>query len=187
MKKKILVGLFMIIFVVVALVGIAMNVSMTMTIEHRLKIPIDKAWVLWNDPNIIQKWWGPDGYSAPVVKNDPRVGGKILLSMRGPDGKDIFNVGEYTEVRVHELLISKLSFADNAGNPVPAKYYELPGKWPDEIVVRVHFEEFDAKETVIQVTEEGLPMIMYVFAKMGWKQQFRKMEKFLTTPLVMGM
>jgi hypothetical protein len=54
----------------------------------------------------------------------------------------------------------------------------VPGKWPDEVSMIFEFKEVDGK-TQVTLKEIGIPLIMKMLAKMGWEQQFDKMEALL--------
>jgi uncharacterized protein YndB with AHSA1/START domain len=126
----------------------------------------------------MKKWWSPTGFTAPVIKNDFRVDGTFLFSMRDSNGKTSWNTGKYTEIVPRKKIVSVMSFSDENGKIVPASQYGVPGKWPEEILVTVEFEKF-AGSTYVIVKETGIPLIMYVFAKMGWDQQFEKFDRLL--------
>lgn len=181
MIKKILIALGVVVAVVAIIIGVSLKTRTTIHVEHTLNAPAEKVWRMWNDPEIIVKWWGPMNYSCPVAKNDPSVGGKYFLGMKAPDGTVNYNVGTYTEVVPMKKMVSKLAFADESGNQVPASKYGIPGNWPDEVQVTIEFEEADGK-TLVKITEEGIPSIMKIFAKMGWDQQFEKFDALIAAP-----
>jgi len=179
MNKK---TLFLILLVIVAALGILFYALQKMTfiisMEHTFDAPVEKVWTVWNEEESIKKWWSPKGYSAPVIKNDFREGGKYLFSMQAPDGRITWNSGAYTQIIQYEKIVSTMSFSDENGNAIPAEKVGLPGEWPYLILVTVDFKVIDGK-THVTVTETGIPGIMYVFTKLGWEQQFDKMEVLL--------
>ncbi len=178
MIKKIAIGIAIFFVVLVAASQILGQMSSTVVIEHTLNAPVAKVWQMWNDPETIKKWWGPGPYTCPVAQNDLRVGGGYLLSMQDPKGKVIFNVGKYIEIVDNKKIVSLMAFADDKGNPVPAETYGIPGKWPDAIKVSVEFTE-QGERTHVRIEETGIPTIMYLFAKLGWSQQFEKFDALL--------
>lgn len=163
---------------VTAFVLIARKTSATVHVERILPAPVEKIWKLWNDPESMKQWWGPKDYSAPVIKNDFRVGGSFLLSMRSPQGEIFWNTGTYKEIVTNKKIVSSLSFSDENGKAVPGSEVPVPGEWPDEITVTVAFSEADGK-TRVAISEAGIPLIMKLFAGMGWQQQFDKFEALL--------
>mgnify|MGYP001614693913 CR=1 FL=1 len=55
-------------------------------IERVFDAPVEKVWQAWTDPKMVAKWWGPEGFTAPSIKIDLRVGGKYTYAMQGPKG-----------------------------------------------------------------------------------------------------
>lgn len=108
--------------------------------EHTLNAPVDKVWALWNDPEAMKKWWSPKDFTAPVVKNDFRVGDTFLLSMKSPKNEMFWNTGTYRNI-------------------IPGSEVKAPGQWPDEVTVRVTFNEEGGK-THVSVQETGIPLII---------------------------
>jgi len=54
-----------------------------------LDAPIDLVWEVWTDPEHIQLWWGPDGFTNTIQKMEIKKGGEWSLIMKSPDG-DIY-------------------------------------------------------------------------------------------------
>jgi uncharacterized protein YndB with AHSA1/START domain len=50
------------------------------------------------DPDLLAKWWGPEGFTAPSIELDVRVGGQYRIAMRPPDGDVFYLSGEFVEV-----------------------------------------------------------------------------------------
>src|SRR5271165_2670078 len=50
----------------------AWNFHTTVRMERTFNASVADVWRVWNDADSIQKWWGPKGYSALVVRNDVR-------------------------------------------------------------------------------------------------------------------
>jgi len=50
------------------------------------------------DRGQLAKWWGPNGFSAPSIELDLRVGGRYRITMQPPEG-DVFHLaGEFVAV-----------------------------------------------------------------------------------------
>ncbi|MDD2769396.1 MAG: SRPBCC domain-containing protein [Methylococcus sp.] len=178
MLIKILATIAVVLFFIIAFVSIARGRSSTVYAERTVSAPAERVWKLWNDPESIQKWWGPKDYTAPVIKNDLRVGGTYLLSMRSQKGEIVWNAGSYKEVVPNTKIVSTMSFSDANGKAIPGSEVRVPGKWPDEITVTVEFKGADGK-TTIAITEVGIPLIMKFFGALGWQQQLDKFEALL--------
>ncbi len=63
--------------------------------------PVDMVWKAWTDPELIMRWWAPDGFTSPFAKIDFREGGTSLVSMRAPagmGGQDMYSTWNYTKI-----------------------------------------------------------------------------------------
>ena len=156
----------------------AWNLHTTVRAERTFNAPIADVWRVWNDADSIQKWWGPKGYTALVARNDVREGGSYLWAMKSGQGKIFWSTGTYKEVVTNKRIVSTMSFANEDGKIVPGSQVSVPGHWPNEITVIVEFSEFEGKARVT-VAEVGIPLIVYPLSKMGWSQQFDKIQALL--------
>ena len=50
------------------------------------------------DPDVLARWWGPQGFTAPRVDFRPRVGDSYRLEMQPPEGDPFHLTGEFREV-----------------------------------------------------------------------------------------
>jgi uncharacterized protein YndB with AHSA1/START domain len=91
------------------------NVPTFMLTQTRvIRAPRARVYEAWINPEILQKWFGPEGRHCPSVSLDPRVGGayRIEFAMDNPqpatDGEackpNTAAFGEYTKIVPNELL-----------------------------------------------------------------------------------
>jgi uncharacterized protein YndB with AHSA1/START domain len=146
----------------------------TISINRILNQPIHKIWEAWSKPATFMKWWGPKEYSCPFCSIDFREGGKYLASMRGPNGKDMWSTGTYTEIIPQEKIAYTDSFADSEGNPVGGAEYNMPSM-PLQSFVTVTMESFNGK-TTMWLEHEGIPEEYYQDCIKGWNSSLDKME-----------
>jgi len=150
-----------------------------LTIVRVFDAPREAVWKAWTDPERAKRWWGPEGFTAPFIKIDLRVGGKYLFCMRSPDGKDYWSTGVYREIVPLQRIVSTDSFADEKGNVVPASHYGMPSDLPMEMLVTVTFEELGGK-TRMTLRHVGLPAgEQSKMAEQGWNASFDKLAKAL--------
>lgn len=177
-SKRIIFIVVSVIVLVFATVAILSNIPATVRVSRTFKAPPEKVWQVWIDPQAMKQWWSPKNFTAPVIENNAVEGGKFLFSMKAPDGKMYWNAGVYKQVIPMNRLVMDQFFSDEHGNKVPAAKYGVVGNWPDVIEVIVEFQSVD-DGTQVSVTEAGIPAVMYLFAKLGWYQQFDKFELLL--------
>ncbi len=156
----------------------AWNLHTTVSTERTFNASTADVWRVWTDADFVKKWWGPKGYSALVVRDDVREGGSYLWAMKSEKAKMYWNTGSYKQVVATQRIVSTMSFADENGKAIPGSQAPAPGRWPDEITVIVEFSELEGK-TRVTVTEVRIPLIVYPLVKIGWAQQFDKIQSLL--------
>ena len=63
-----------------------------------LAAPRDRVFAALTEPDDLERWWGPGGFTTPEIELDLRVGGAYRFGMQPPDG-DLFHLsGEFLEV-----------------------------------------------------------------------------------------
>lgn len=155
------------------------NGKQELVITRTFDTPRKLVWKAWTEPEHLMEWWGPKGFTAPVIKIDFRVGGKYLWCMRSPEGEDYWSTGIYREIVEQEKIVNTNSFLDAQGNVVPASQYGMSGDWPLELLVTVIFEEIDS-ETRLTLRHEGIPAgENRDSAKAGWNESFDKLAEYL--------
>lgn len=77
--------------------------------------PRELVWRAWTESQHMAKWFGPKSFTIPSCEVDPRVGGVLLLTMRGPDGQDYPMKGVFREVVKPERLSFSNIAVDNDG------------------------------------------------------------------------
>jgi uncharacterized protein YndB with AHSA1/START domain len=73
-------------------------------ISRLINAPQQMVFDVWTDPNHVEKWWGPNGFSTTSHEMEVRPGGKWRLTMNGM-GMTFPNVIEYIEVVRPERLV----------------------------------------------------------------------------------
>lgn len=158
-------------------------------IERVFDAPREMVWKAWTDPEIVKKWWGPEGFWAPSVKIDFRVGGKYTYGMHGTKGsewdRDMYSAGEYKEIVPLEKLVVTDYFSDSEGNMIePAKEGQDPN-FPKEMTVTVLFEEVEPGKTKLSIiypkpeSDAQFEAMKKSGMKEGWNSSLDKLEKAL--------
>lgn len=82
------------------------NQPTSITVESKVKAPVEKVWELWTLPEHITKWTNAsDDWHAPRAINDLRTGGTFTTRMEAKDGSFGFDFGgTYDEVKQHEII-----------------------------------------------------------------------------------
>jgi uncharacterized protein YndB with AHSA1/START domain len=127
---------------------------------------------MWTDPLHLAKWWGPRDFTNPVCELDLRVGGRILIHMRAPDGKLYPMAGTFREIVAPERLVFTAVAEDRNGHAV------LEG------LVTVTFEG-QGEKTKLTVREKAVALApvagpMIAGMETGWAQSLFRLETAVT-------
>jgi len=141
--------------------------------------PVERVWAAWTEPEFIQKWWGPEGFTAPHVSMDFKVGGSYLYAMHGPAGTpfdvDMWSTGTFEEIVPLKKIAHVQSFADAEGNIVSPATYGM-AELPEKQQVIVEFEVLENNKTQLTLTYTGIPVGAQADSmRTGWNQSLDKM------------
>jgi uncharacterized protein YndB with AHSA1/START domain len=93
--------------------------AMTMTITAEFDAPIGRVWEMWENPRLLERWWGPPTYPATVVDHDLSPGGRVSYFMTGPEGDQPRGWWRVIAVDAPHRLEFESGFADDADEPNP--------------------------------------------------------------------
>ena len=137
----------------------------TLVIERVFKAPPEKVFAAWTNPEILVKWWGPEGFGTPEHEMDVREGGAWRTVMRNDKGEDHVVSGVYRDIS-------------------PAKRLVLTWAWEQPDGSRGH-------ETLVELTFEPagdgtrMRLVQRLFEtvegrdnhRMGWDSSFNCLEQ----------
>jgi uncharacterized protein YndB with AHSA1/START domain len=86
-------------------------VSKTLSVQSRsdsrsklLSASPSEVFAAMSDPARVARWWGPAGFTNSIDLFDFRPGGKWLLTMHGPDGKDYPNESRFARIETDKVF-----------------------------------------------------------------------------------
>lgn len=163
----------------------------TLVIDRVFDAPRELVWKAWTEPEMIKKWWGPEGFSAPSIKVDLRVGGKYIFAMHGPEGsqwdRDMYSAGVYREIVPYEKLVVTDYFSDKDGNMIAPSTEGQDEDFPSETTVTVLFEEIDEGRTKLSIiypmpeSEAQKEAMLKSGMKEGWSSSLNKLSEAIKT------
>jgi uncharacterized protein YndB with AHSA1/START domain len=72
--------------------------GLTLKLKGVLPAPRARVFRALTEPDELAEWWGPNGFSAPNIELDLRVGGSYRIAMQPPEGDLFYLSGEFREV-----------------------------------------------------------------------------------------
>ena len=147
-----------------------------MVVTRVFDAPRELVWKAWTDPTYAMQWWGPKGFTTPVCKMDFRVGGRFLLCMRSPDGREFWNGGEYHEIVPYEKIVSSMYFSDPEGNKVEPAQYGIEHEAIDDVHDVILFEDIENGQTKLTlIGNETMENAINSGQVEGWNQILDKL------------
>ncbi len=75
-------------------------------IERTYAAPVKAVFDAWTSAQLLRRWYPPGAdWDTPVAEVDLRVGGRLRLVMRSPDGEEFGGGGEYREITPPKRLV----------------------------------------------------------------------------------
>jgi uncharacterized protein YndB with AHSA1/START domain len=89
----------------------------TVRIERTFTASAEDVFDAWTSPEVMRRWFHcAHDWETPEAEVDLRVGGKVRIVMRQPDGREAQASGEYTMIdRPHRLAMT-WTFQDDPSN-----------------------------------------------------------------------
>ena len=113
-------------------------------VERTFAAPARAVFEAWTSAELLRRWYPPGAdWDTPVAEVDLRVGGRLRLVMRSPDGEEFGGGGEYREI----TPATRLVFTWAWDQPEVAEGVQL---------VEVDFTEHPDGTTTVVMTNRGL-------------------------------
>ena len=141
--------------------------KLSLEIKRVLPAAPSVVFTAFSDPNELAKWWGPQGFTIPRLKFDPRVGGPYRIEMQPPEGDAFLLIGEFRDVDPPRHLVYTFIWEDpdpdDIENQVGLSFHDLGGSTEVDLVQAPFNTE--ARRTL---------------HRDGWTDSFDKLEQLLS-------
>ena len=117
-------------------------------LSRTIKADVKRVFEAWTQPDLLQKWFGPEGVVVKKAGVDLVVGGRYDLEMITPDGHHVHHYGFYREIDPNRKLVFTWILDGQACSGSEDGVVET--------VVTVDLQE-RGEEVEIVLTHEGLP------------------------------
>ena len=109
-------------------------------IERTFDAPAEDVFDAWTNEEVIRRWFIPArGWQEPSAEVDLRVGGKVRVVMRDPEGEPVGAGGEYTLIERPHRLAFTWTFDEDPSN---------------QQMIELEFTERDGITTVLFVNSD---------------------------------
>ena len=154
-------------------------------IERIFEASVEEVWKMWTEPEMIKKWWGPEGFSAPSIKIDLKEGGKYVYGMKGPEDSEwdkvMYSGGIFEKVVPMKKIVATDYFCDEDGNKMDPVDFGMGEDMPKEMpTMTIEFEELEDNKTKLTITyaepesEAQYEAMLKSGMQEGWQSSFNK-------------
>ncbi|UKJ08537.1 SRPBCC family protein [Solitalea lacus] len=145
-------------------------------IEETFNASSERVFKAWIDPELLMKWYAPDGCSIHFKRIEIETGGKFHSCISNPQFGDCWCIGEYIEIVQNKKIVFTLINADENGNQINPVSIGMDPEWPGETLVTVTFIEENGK-TKLQLRQTVLQeLAKKTGAYPSWLQMLNKMR-----------
>lgn len=116
--------------------------NFTLKLNHVYPVKSEKVYAAWTKPELLEKWWGPQGYTTKIIEMNVEVDGSYKFNMRSANGVEHIVYGHYVEIIPNKKLVFTWQWEQQTEFPLTN--------------VTVEFIEHDGNTEVI-VTHTDLP------------------------------
>jgi uncharacterized protein YndB with AHSA1/START domain len=135
-------------------------------LERTIAAPRETVFDAWLTAEVLRRWWpaGSD-WETPVAEVDARVGGKLRLVMRSPEGEEFGGTGEYVEIERPGRLAFVWLWDGHAGHE-------------GSQLIEVDFVDLGDGKTQVSLTNRGLRDEEAKRShRDGWEKSFDNLER----------
>jgi uncharacterized protein YndB with AHSA1/START domain len=148
-------------------VRVAEEAARMVRIERTFDSPAEDVFDAWTSEEVIRRWFIPqEGWQEADAEVDLRVGGRVQVVMRTPEGNPVRAGGEYTEIDRPNRLAFTWTFEDDPSN---------------EQMIELEFTERDGVTTVVFVNSNISEQRRRNQQYDGWSTCFDEMERVLAS------
>ena len=134
-------------------------------IERTFAASAEDVFDAWTSPDVMRRWFHPaPDWATPEAEVDLRVGGKVRVVMRRPDGTQAGAHGEYTLIDRPHRLVMTWTFDDDPSN---------------EQLIELSFSEAEGSTTVLMVNSSISTDERRDSQDEGWRGCLDELERVL--------
>jgi uncharacterized protein YndB with AHSA1/START domain len=86
--------------------------ELTLELDRTLPAARSRVFEALSDRDQLASWWGPEGFTIPSLRFEPRTGEGYRIEMQPPEGDAFFLAGEFRAVEPPERLAFTFRWED---------------------------------------------------------------------------
>jgi len=138
----------------------------TLTIVAEFRADVERVWRVWEDPRLLERWWGPPTWPATFLRHEFVAGGQSRYVMTGPGGEKSHGWWSIVSIDAPRRIELEDGFSDQDGRPITTEPMRMVVTFEEStggtrMSVRTEFPSSTQMEQVIGMgMEEGMRLAM---------------------------
>jgi uncharacterized protein YndB with AHSA1/START domain len=134
-------------------------------IERTFAASAEEVFDAWTSPEVMRRWFHAfEDWDTPQAEVDLRVGGKVRVVMRRPDGRESGMGGEYRLIERPHRIVMAWTFDDHPSN---------------EQLIELTFSESEGSTTVLMINSRISTDERRDSQDMGWYGCLNELQRVL--------
>ena len=92
--------------------------NLTLTVTAEFDASVEQVWQVWENPRLLERWWGPPTVPATFGRFEIEPGGDARYYMTVPDGEKAYGWWKFVDVSAPRRLEFDEGFAGDDGEPL---------------------------------------------------------------------
>lgn len=145
-----------------------MNAGRTLELEYEFEAPLDTVYRAFTQPDLLGRWWGPEGTRVYRCHVDFRVGGDWRIGIVTSSGEKRDVAGKYTSIAPDKIAFTW--------------QWHYEGAPPEETLVTIEFATIEPERTRIRLQQVEFASRETCDAhRDGWTSTLGELTRFLRT------
>jgi len=151
----------------------------TVLISKEFSAELSLVWDAFTRQEILDQWWAPNPFESKTKVMEFKVGGRRFYAMVSPEGKEMWQLQQYTAITPKTNFKFLSIFADKDENPhLPGSDWDLnfnEVKGITKVSISIYNESLERMEKMIEMGfKEGFTMTLNELAEVIITIQNRK-------------
>jgi uncharacterized protein YndB with AHSA1/START domain len=123
-------------------------------LNHSFDANPETVFGMWTDPNHLQKWLPPKGFTMEFMRSEIKEGASTFYRMFNQDGIEIYGVTDYLQIAPNQQIMMRQDFCDRDEN---LARHPLAPELPQSILTSVQFtpEGDGTRVTLTSVSDDS--------------------------------
>lgn len=148
-------------------------------VTHVFDAPRELVFRAWTDPEMLAKWYAPEGCNIVYKEIDVRKGGRFLSCVHHPVHGDCWCKGTYLEIDAPSRFVFTAEITNERGEDIQPVDAGMPADWPAKTTVSITFTGLGDKTSITLHQTVAAALAKQTGALPSWIEMFNRLNQLL--------